>query len=98
MIEARLVMLAFAISLWLLIYFALTYALRIKSRPVRLAIGIFLCSVFIGLDICQMLVYAHMTGIRILKNDNYFYWPFLAEQLVSLGIVFVVANNGRESA
>lgn len=57
--------------------------------------GVILCLVFIGLDTCQILTYVHLTGIHVLKNDNYFYWPFLAEQLIGLCLVFAVAAKHR---
>lgn len=96
MVQARLAMLFFAMSLWVIIALSVSHILEVKSRPIRAVLVTLVIVVFYGLDISQMLVYGHLAGSdHVLKDDSYFYWPFVAEQLVALGLIFFVIAKRR---
>ncbi len=86
--DARLAMLAFVVTNWLIVWFLRFLPTPIKNPLIRASIQISFAATLLGVVIGQIVLYEFPGGIRVLKNDQFFVVAFLGEYVIGLCILF----------
>jgi hypothetical protein len=97
-IEARLMLLPFALLVWLSAWSLRFFPNPVKPLPLRLAVCLLFSSIFLGTAIGQILLSAKLlNGISVLANDYVFLIMFGIEYAIGLCIV-ILSNFASASA
>ena len=100
-IEARLVMLPFAVVIWLAAWSVRLFPSPIKNPVVRASVQSLFVAVFLGAAVGEMTMYRLVSGIRVLENDPFFLVSFSVEYLVAICVTitsFSVASKRQAKA
>ncbi len=92
---ARLVLLPFAVLEWSAVWLLRYVPSPIKNPPTRLLIQLAFGVGILGPWFVEATLYSSMTGIHILKNDDFFFGLTVAQHLVAVIILLRVAYERR---
>jgi hypothetical protein len=93
--DARLTMLAFAVTNWLIVWFLRFLPTPIKNPLIKVSIQLLLAITLSGAATGQVRVYRSLSEIRVLENDHFFMVAFIMEYAIGACILFASAFERR---
>ena len=98
LIKVRLAVLTFAAAQWFVAWLMRYLPLHIKNSVLRLIVQVAFPGAMFGVWMAQGALYRSLTGIQVLKKDQFFTVMTLIEYLISTGVILLVAFERRKKS